>query len=309
VNHLKVAVLGAGAMGSLFGAYLSNNNDVWLIDIDIHKVDAINKNGITVIEKDGRKLYRPKAVCNSINLDIMDLIIIFVKSMYTLEALEQNKHLINDKTYLLTLQNGAGHESKLMRYANKDRVIIGTTQHNSFINQEGHIVHGGGGKTVIGLICGDSSSVQCIADNFSACGIQTYVSSNIKKDIWEKLFLNTSASSLTAVLQVPLGFIYENRYANFIMKNLAHEAVETANTEYPDSFNESEVIKEIETVLSNSRDGYTSIYMDLKNGLRTEVDTISGYVLEVAKREGIFTPFHECIVSMIHALEDKSLCK
>lgn len=293
-------------MGSLFGAYLSQKNEVWLIDIDKHKVDRINSKGITIIENETRKMFKPKAVCNSSELGVMDLIIVFVKSMYTIDALKQNKHLIGENTYLVTLQNGAGHESKLVKFADEKNVLIGTTQHNSSLTAEGYVLHGGGGKTTIGVITGNSSKIQDIALNFTSCGIQTEVSDDVRKQIWTKLFLNTAASSLTAILQVPLGFILENPNAYFLMESLTREAVKAANAECSDYFNENDVINDIKAVLSNAKGGYTSIYSDIKNGNYTEVDTISGYVLEVAKNNGIPAPFHQFVVSMIHALEDKA---
>jgi len=306
VNCLKIAILGSGAMGSLFGAYLSQKNDVWLIDIDPQKVERINTKGITVVEKEVRKLFKPKAVVSSKGLGEMDLIIVFVKSMYTIAALEQNKHLIGEKTYLITLQNGAGHESKLLKFADKKNVLIGTTQHNSSVSTEGEILHGGGGKTIIGVIDGNISGIRNIALNFTSCGIQTEVSDDVKKQIWTKLFLNTAASSLTAILQVPLGFISENPHACSLMESLARESVKAANTECSNCFIEDEIIKDIKDVLNIAKEGYTSIYSDIKNGNYTEVDTISGYVLEVAKKNGIPAPYHQFVVSMIHALEDKA---
>lgn len=306
---MKIAILGSGAMGSLFGAYLSQKNDVWLIDIDAQKVDRINTKGITVVEKEVRQVYMPKAVCKTDGLGEMDLIIVFVKSMYTIEALKQNRHLISAKTYLITLQNGAGHESKLLKFADKENVLIGTTQHNSSVSTEGDILHGGGGRTAIGVISGNSSRIRNIALNFTSCGIQTEVSDNVKKQIWTKLFLNTAASSLTAILQVPLGFISENPHACFLMESLARESVKAANTECSNCFIEDEVINDIKAVLNNAKEGYTSIYSDIKNGNYTEVDTISGYVLDVAKKNGIPAPFHQFVVSMMHALEDKAHVK
>ena len=66
------------------------------------------------------------------------------------------------------------------------------------------------------------------------------------------------------------------------------------------------VAKRIKKVLDNARDGYTSIYADLKNGVRTEVDTISGSVVETAKHLDVPVPFHEFVVSLIHAMEIKN---
>ncbi len=303
---MKIAVLGAGAMGSLFGGYLSRHNEVWLVDVDAARVQAIDAKGIAIAEKDGDNVFRPHAVTDTSGLGEMDLVIVFVKAMFTCEALEQNRGLIGKNTYLLTLQNGAGHEAKLVQFADPDHVLIGTTQHNSSIISDGHIRHGGGGKTSIGIVGGKSERVQTIADNFTVCGFETTVSDDIKKQIWTKLFLNTAASSLTAILQVPLGFILDNPYACAMMEQLAREAVAVANAGGIAPFDAEEVIGGIKIVLANARGGYTSIYADLKNGARTEVDTISGSVVDTAKRLGVAVPYHEFVVAMIHAMENKA---
>lgn len=152
---MKIAVLGAGAMGALFGAYLSERNSVWLIDVSASRVDLLEREGVTIIEKSGRKrVFHPHAVTSCKDLPVMDLVIVFVKAMYTLDALEANKALIGPDTYLMTLQNGAGHEAKLLKYAKADRVIIGSTQHNSSITDAGALSHGGSGLTSIGLLEG-----------------------------------------------------------------------------------------------------------------------------------------------------------
>jgi len=303
---MKIAVLGAGAMGTLFGGYLSRCNDVWLVDVDAQRVRAINENGVTITEKDGEKVFMPKAVTDTSGLDEMDLIIVFVKAMFTIEALSKNRHLIGKETYILTLQNGAGHETKLLQFADLDHVLIGTTQHNSSIISKGHIHHGGSGKTTIGILGGNSAKVQHIADTFNSCSIETMVSDDVKKQIWTKLFLNTAASSLTAILQVPLGFILDDPHACSMMERLAREAVTVANAEGFAQFDAEEVIRDIKNVLANAKDGYTSIYSDLKKGLRTEVDTISGFVVGEAKRLDVAVPYHEFVVSLIHALENKA---
>jgi len=302
---LNITVLGAGAMGSLFGGYLSRHNEVWLVDVDAQRVNTINKKGVTITENNGEALYKPNAVINTTGLDEMDLILVFVKAMFTIEAVGQNRHLIGKDTYVMTLQNGAGHESKLLQFADVDHILIGTTQHNSSIISDGHIHHGGGGKTTIGILGGNSDRVQYIADSFSDCGIKTVVSNKVKEQIWRKLFLNTAASSLTAILQVPLGFILDDPYACSIMERLAQEAVVVANAEGFTQFDVEKVISDIKGVLANARGGYTSIYADLKNGVRTEVDTISGTIVKTAGRLGVPVPYHELVVSLIHAFEDK----
>lgn len=303
---MRIAVLGAGAMGMLFGGYLSRENEVWLVDVSQSRVDKICRDGVTIRESDGDVVVRPNATADTKNLGQMDLIIVFVKAMFTVSALQSNRHLIGKETYLMTLQNGAGHETKLLQFVDRDHVIIGSTQHNSSVIDNGLVHHGGGGKTSIGLLTGDSFRIAHVAETLTNCGIACTTSDAVKQQIWNKLFLNTAASSLTAVLQVPLGFILEDRFARAMMESLAREAVAVANAEGIADFDEDKVIADIKSVLSNVRDGYTSIYADIKNGNRTEVDTISGSVVEAARELQISVPCHEMVVCMIHAMEDRA---
>ncbi len=303
---LKITVLGAGAMGSLFSGYLSRKNDVTVVDVSDAMVNAINANGVNIKEKDGSALCcRPKAVKSSIGIGHQDLVIVFVKSMFTISALEGNRNLIGPDTYIMTLQNGAGHESKLLKFADRKHVIIGSTQHNSSVVEPGTVFHGGSGVTSIGLLDGNSESIERIAQNLTSCGFECHTENNVQKQIWKKMFTNTAASSLTAIYQVPLGFIHTDPNANWLMRQLCREAVEVANS-LGLGFNLEEVINDVEKVCINAPNGYTSIYADIRDGRRSEVDTISGSVVEAAHVQGIAVPYHEMVVRCIHAMEDKA---
>ncbi len=303
---MKITVLGAGAMGSLYGGYLSKNNEVTLVDVYAPTVEAINKDGLKLKERDGSvTLVHPTATTDTTGMGIQDLVIVFVKSMFTISALETNKALIGPETYLMTLQNGAGHESKLLKFADRKHVIIGSTQHNAAVLGPGFVNHGGSGMTSIGLLDGGSEKLAAVAENFASCGFECHTEENVQKQIWKKMMTNTAASSLTGLFQVPLGFIHSDASANWIMRKLAHEAVTVANA-LGLGFDEEEVIADVEKVLINSPQGLTSIYADIRDGRRTEVDTISGSVVEAAHDLDIAVPYHEMVVKCIHALETKN---
>ena len=302
---MKIAVLGAGAMGSLFSGYLSRHNDVSVIDVNPTMVEAINKNGVRIREKDGSTtLGHPKAYVNASELGEQDLVIVFVKAMFTISALEGNKNLIGPHTYLMTLQNGAGHESKLLKFADRQHVIIGSTQHNSSVLEPGYVNHGGSGVSSIGLLDGGCEAIQPISENLTACGFECHTEENVQKQVWKKMFTNTAASSLTGLFQVPLGFIHTDPNANFLMRQLCMEAVTVANS-LGLGFNLDEVTRDVDAVCINAPQGYTSIYADIRDGHRSEVDTISGSVVEAAHDQGISVPYHEFVVKAIHALENK----
>lgn len=107
------------------------------------QVDAINKNGITVSEEDGTEQHfsSVRACLSGEYKEDADLVIVFVKSTYTEDALKTNRKLFGEHTLVMTLQNGAGNDRKIEQYVVKKNIIIGTSKHNSVNNGNGHVRH------------------------------------------------------------------------------------------------------------------------------------------------------------------------
>lgn len=298
---MRIAVIGAGAMGALYGGYLSRENDVLLVDVSPAQVEAINR-GLVIHEPDGTKqTVYPKAVCSAQGEAPVDLIVLFVKAMFSRSALESCRSLISPDTFLMTLQNGSGHEETLLEFVDPDHAVIGTTQHNSAVLAPGEIRHGGSGATCIGSV-GGGISLEPIAEAFAACGLHTVCAPDIRRLIWDKLFTNVSASVLTGVLQKPLGFIAENPHAWALCERLIEEAAAVAAGEGL-VFDVQEKKAQVRAVCERSPKGLTSIYADIRDGRRTEVDTISGSVVRAARKNGVPAPTHEAMVALVHAME------
>ena len=303
---MKIAVLGAGAMGMLIGGSLSKANTVTLVDVNRAVVDTILKQGVRIHEKDGTvQTMHPSATFSTAGMQPVDLVIVFVKAMFSEGALQANRQLIGPDTYVMTLQNGAGHEETLLRFVDRAHVVIGTTQHNSSIVALGEISHGGAGHTYLGSLTDDVQRIQHIADAFMASGLSTSVDDNVQKLIWSKMFTNVSASVLTGVLQCPLGFIVENENAWSLCSTLVQEAVQVANAAGM-NFDFAQKLDEVRKVCENAPQGYTSIYADLRDGRKSEVDTISGAVAKAGMRTGVSAPTHACMVWLVHAMERRN---
>ncbi|RVU97223.1 ketopantoate reductase family protein [Coriobacteriales bacterium OH1046] len=303
---MKITVIGCGAMGGLYGAYLSQRNDVTVIDVVKDTVDTINRDGIEIVEPDGSSaVYRPKASLTSEGMEPQDLVIVFVKALFTESALTSNARIIGPDTYLMTLQNGGGHEEILGKFADRDHVVIGTTQHNAARLAAGSVRHGGSGKTVIGASGLPAEKLIPIAETLSSCGLEAAVDGNVQRLIWNKLFTNVSASVLTALFQMPLGFIASDEYAWSLCAKLVRETVDIAAVAGFE-FDFEQKLAEVRHVCEASSEGITSIQADIAAGRRTEVDTISGYVADCARKHGIPAPNHEFAVAAIHALEGKA---
>jgi 2-dehydropantoate 2-reductase len=302
---LKIAIIGAGAMGMLFGGYLSKHNEVVLIDTDQATVDKINRDGIRIKETSGTIIATGfNAAISSARFAPADLAILFVKSMHSKIALEANRKIIGPDTYVLSLQNGFGHDAILREFVAEDKIVVGTTQHNSSIIEPGVIRHGGGGNTYIGLLTGNGDKLKEIETAFNRCGIPAEISDNIREKVWEKLFVNASASVLSAIMQVNLGFLIKSKYAWRLTEQLIKEAVAAANGDGM-AFEEEKTLEAIRRLIENASDAYTSIYADIRDGRKTEVDVISGAVALAAARSNTPAPGHEFVVQLIHAMEDR----
>ncbi|WP_320986930.1 ketopantoate reductase family protein [Hungatella effluvii] len=302
---MKITVIGAGAMGSVYGGHLSKKHQVYLVDTNPDIVTQINREGLKIDEDGVTNTYHPTAVAGTEGLGEMDLVILFVKSIYSRAALAGNQGVIGEKTRLLTLQNGAGHEDILMEFVPEDRVIIGTTEDNGAVLAPGHVRRGGVGNTNVGMLTEDREEfLPQLKEAFDSCGFQVKIHENIQYLIWDKLFTNVSLSAVTGILQVDMGFIAENEYAWKLTKTLIHEAIAVAGA-LGLSFDEEAVTERVRQTAIGNPAGCTSIRADLRDGRRTEVNTISGSVVTAAGRCGVSVPSHEFVVNMVHAMEMK----
>ncbi len=303
---MRIVVIGAGAMGSLFGGYLSRFHEVTLVGTREAHMEKIRRDGVHITEADGRTLcFRPDARVSTEGMAAADLVLVQVKAPSTAAALEAHKGVIDGHTLVLTLQNGMGHEEVLGRYAKEEQIVIGTTKHNCSVMEPGCIRHGGSGMTYIGGISGDAQRVQRLADALTQCGLECEWCPDVRRLIYEKLVINASSSVLSGILQVPQGFVLSNPHAWTLCKTLIRETVAVAAAEGI-RLDPEEKVEEVRKLLEGNPGGLTSIYADLRDGRRTEVDTISGAVVAAGRRLGVPTPMQETMVKVVHAMEGKA---
>lgn len=303
---MRIAVIGAGAMGSIYGGHLSQNNEVYLVDTAAQVVEHVRKEGIKIQENGEDVIYHPQAVTSTEGLEPVDLVILFVKSLFSRAALSGNKGLIGPDTYVMTLQNGSGHEDILGEFVGQDHIVIGTTEDNGAVLGLGHIRRGGEGNTNVGMLVEDKDGfLPKLKEAFDCCGFNVKIHANIQQLIWNKLFTNVSLSAVTGILQVDMGYIASNEYAWAMTHRLIKEAVAVAHAMGLEA-DEEAIAAKVRKTSEMSPNGCTSIRADLRDGRKSEVDTISGSVVRAAAKVGVPVPCHEFVVNMVHALEGKN---
>lgn len=300
---MKIAIIGPGSMGLLYGGYLARENEVFMLGRDPKKMEEIAEHGVTIKEKDGsEECFKVHATSSASEIGVVDLAIIFVKAYQTREALEGAKEILGENTILMTLQNGLGHEAIMKQFVDSEHIVVGNTNQGSSRTSSCSINHSGLGDTFLGVINGTVSRLEALKDNFERCGFNTILSDEVRRVIWNKLMINASSSVLSGVLQVPQGYVVENSYAWEIEKKLLKEMCETA-TKDGYEFIYEEQVERLRTHLQSAPDGLTSIYHDLRLGNPTECQYINGAVVSCAKSLGVEVPTHEVVVNLVKAME------
>lgn len=303
---MKIAIIGAGSMGCLYGGYLSKNNKkVYLIDPWIEHVNKINEEGLRIEENTVCVKTYPKAILNTDNIGVADLVIVFVKSTDTERVIKENKTLIGNHTMVLTLQNGYGNVEKINKYVSIENIIFGTTSHGCKRVGAGYIKHAGCGQTYIGIINKkNEDKLHEIFNILNEAGFKTEICENPMKIIWSKLVINVGINAITAILNIKNGHLLENQYALDIMEKAVEEAVKVANAK-GFNFNLEHSIKKVKEVAFNTGENESSMLQDVLHKRRTEIDTINKAIVEEGKKYLVHTPVNDMLTNLVKALEVK----
>jgi len=302
---MKIAVLGAGAMGCLYGGFLAEgNNEVWLIDIWKDHVDKINREGLKIQGKSGDRVIRNiKATTNPNEIGAVDLVLVFVKSTVTDKALEGTKSIIDKNTLVLTLQNGLGNIEKIESVVGKDSIIAGTTAHGSTLLESGKILHAGIGSTIIGEISREESDrINHIKKVFDDSKIDTIITDNVLGLIWDKLLVNVGINALTALTKLKNGQLVEFEEMEKLLELAVGEGENVAKAKGIKLISEDPV-KHTKDVCRLTAHNKSSMLQDIINRRKTEIEMINGAIVKEGMKYNINTPINLALTNLIKIKE------
>ena len=303
---MKIGIIGAGALGLMFGSLLSKDHDVHLLDVNPEMIDKINKEGIHLHDDQNNtdETFYPKAHLNGTLEEKMDAVFVLVKSNYTTASLQANKNLIDSKTYFITLQNGLGNDEKMSEFVDKDHLILGVTRINSRRLGLNDVARANHGITVFGYQDSTKEFASKIAEAFNKATFDAKIESNIKKVVWDKLFLNLASNAFTAYYNCSIGALAadEERWAK--ASEAIREACAIANHEGM-NYNADELIAFNKKFCEGLTSGYTSMWQDVTNHRKTEIHALNGRIAQLGKLYHIPTPMNQWITDRILELEEK----
>jgi len=300
---MKIVIMGAGAMGGLFGGLLTlSEEEVWLVDIRKEQINVICSVGLTIEEKGKNQVILVNATTDVKSIGKADLVIFFVKTHHTEKAVSDSLVLQKESTIFLSLQNGLGNDEAICKKVDRKKVILGVTGQGATYLKPGHIRHAGWGETQIGeLEGGITERANQIAQMFQKAGISTRVSSKIHDLIWEKLFVNVGINGLTALTGLKNGQLLDYPETVRLMEALVFEAVEVARRKGIRI--EGNPIEKVRAVAEVTRGNRSSMGQDFDHQRKTEIDAINGAVVREAERLGISVPFNQAITDLVKAIE------
>jgi len=301
---MKIAIIGAGAMGSLFGARLAPLAEVWLVDAWQEHVQAIQRDGVQLTNLDGsvqrvavRATTDPAAVGGAV-----DVAIIFVKSYQTAQAASWAAPMLKPDGLALTMQNGLGNLEVMAAVLGAERCVQGVTSHGATLLGPGQVRHAGAAATYLATRPSIAGRVQSIAELFTRAGFETHLSDNLDGLLWGKLIINVGINALTAILRVRNGVLAAVAPARALMDAAVDEAVAVARARGVTLPYEDARARVCEVAIATAANR-SSMLADVLRGFPTEIEVINGAIVREGARLGVPTPVNQTLVQIVQALE------
>ncbi|NYT11237.1 MAG: 2-dehydropantoate 2-reductase [Methanomassiliicoccales archaeon] len=290
---MRIAILGAGAMGSLMGAHLSQAHDVTLIARN-KQVKSIKERGLRVVGLEGMICW-PEVVENLEEIDTPDMIILMVKAFDTMGVLPIVDSVKKKDTIVVSLQNGIDNHFLIAKKI--QRAVSGLTSWGATLISPGEVRFAGRGDVVFGSIAGEIEDAEKVAQAFRIAEIECRVSSIIGPEIWMKAIVNACINPITALVRRENGCLRDSGLLQ-IARSACNEAVEVsqrAGVELPwdDPFGR---VMEVVDMTSGNR---SSMLQDIERGRRTEIDEINGSIVRKGEDMGVPTPVNRTLWELV----------
>jgi 2-dehydropantoate 2-reductase len=308
---MRVLVFGAGAIGSLLGAYLAKAGwAVHLVAREAH-VRAIHAHGLRVTGIWGDFAVRNlEAVtqCSALAANSYDVVLITVKAYDTRAAAQAVQPYVGPTTCVCAVQNGLGNSETLQERFSKEQIALGRII-TGVEHEPGQVrVTVCGGDLLLGCLAspGPQAVVQALVAAWDLAGLKAQLHPDIQVAVWGKVLYNCALNGLAAVMGVPYGALLNNPLARAIMRKVVDEAYAVAGAEgitlYPQQPGSYWKLLCAELIPATAQH-YPSMYRDLLRQRPTEIDALNGAIGRLAAKHGMPVPQNTLITRLVKEQE------
>jgi len=295
---MKILVMGSGGVGGYFGGKLAKSGEEVTFVARGEHLRALQQKGLTVTSIEGDFHVAARGVQEPAEAGPVDLVLFTLKSYDTESAAGQLKPCVGPETVVLTLQNGIGNAENIGQIVGADRVMAGAAYIVSAIESPGVINHTAAGRIVFGELDGsDTPRGRAIAAAFHKGGIRAEFSLNVRKFLWEKFAL-ICAQGLTASTRLGIGQIRSCPESRQMLRMAFEEVVALAVASGVE-MQEGVVDWLMKVADTLPPDTKTSLYHDLVQGKRIEVEALQGTAVRLGQRYGVPTPMNFAIYAHV----------
>jgi 2-dehydropantoate 2-reductase len=299
---MKIAVVGCGAVGSLFAAHLSQLDDVevWAYDLAEEHVTAINEHGLR-ISGVAELTSRLRATTDATELPGCELGIVATKSLHTEPAIAATAHAFADGA-VCSVQNGAGNEELIAKHVR--RVIRGTTFPAGRLLEPGHVSMDTGGDTWIGPFepsPAELDEVERLAELLTRAGMRTVALADARGAQWTKLIFNAATNPLGALTGLSHGRVCEFEPARRLVTGLVEEGKEVAAAQGIELDSDPDEL--VDHAARVAYEHKASMLQDFEARRPTEVDFLNGAIVRFGIDQGVGTPLNAAIWALIRGAE------
>ncbi|MEX2123513.1 MAG: 2-dehydropantoate 2-reductase [Woeseia sp.] len=299
---MKVCIVGCGAIGSLFAAYLAklDDLDVWAFDLDEKHIAAIKAKGLRLSGK-GDIHSHPHATTNVADVPACDFGIVATKSLHTRAAIERAAGIFRNGA-VCSVQNGVGNEEIIAEYV--PRVIRGTTFPAGHIVEPGHVAQDTGGKTWIGPFEPKSASmaeIEVLAAKLTEAGLETLAMEDSRGAQWTKLIFNAATNPVGALTGLPHGVACDVPSVRKVISTLVAEGVAVAAALGIKLDSDPE--KLVDYAREVAYEHKASMLQDALVQRPTEVAALNGGIVTFGRETGVPTPMNQAIWALMEGLE------
>ena len=300
---MRIAVVGAGAMGAMFGGTLAEAGyDVLLVDINRAHVEAINRDGLRLTGVGGERVVRLPASVDVAGLVPCALVLVMVDANSTAAAAASVTELLGPDGVALTLQNGIGNVEVLIERLGQERVLAGVTHHSAAFLGPGKVAFTHCKKIWLGELDGrDTPRVAAIVAAFEAAGHPTERVDDPLAWVWSKFVLNCAANPLSAMTGLRTGDVARTPELDRLQDRIIDEALAVVAAKgivLPDP----DIRASIKAILF-SKYNKPSMLQHVEADRRTEIDALNGALVREARALGIDVPYNETVTAVIKGIE------
>ncbi len=305
----RILIVGAGAMGGLFGGLMAERGlDVTLFDVWREHVDAINLHGLKMVGFGGDRAVRVRATTDARTVSAADVVLFQCKAFANEAAARSVQHLFTGETVAISFQNGLGNEEALGKVLGMKNILGGLTAQAGLVEAPGIVRNFGDLPTYIGELTGGlSARATQIATTFTRHQVTTHASSDIKRDKWKKLLGNIGLSALSGVTDLRSVDIMRVPELQSTVLRAVDEAAAVARASGValDVAEARSILMKLVDPSGGTGTSKSSLNEDLARGRPTEVDYIYGSVAKLGREHGVPTPTIDTFVAIVKGLESK----